>query len=116
MSDPGTLLLLALLVVCPLVVFWLLREGHGGSGEGDSHGADREPPVRLLTPMRPEDWRHDGLAMSSQLHPNSGKEGIKGIGRCSASRDPERPPAGQRPLRKGECMCSRRICELRPHF
>lgn len=55
MPDLGTLLLLALLLVCPLTMFWMMRHGHGGSGEGKSHGSDREPPVRILTPLRPED-------------------------------------------------------------
>ena len=55
MPDLGTLLLLALLVVCPLTMFWMMRHGHGGSGEGESDGPEHEPPVRILTPLRPED-------------------------------------------------------------
>lgn len=74
MSDLGILFLLALLVVCPLAMFWLMRSGHG-SGEGESHEPEREPPVRTLTPLRPEEWREAGQRERETKQPPAGTDG-----------------------------------------
>jgi hypothetical protein len=46
--ETGTLLLLALLLVCPLTMYWLMRQRHGGR---DSGGAG--PPHKPMTAEKP---------------------------------------------------------------
>lgn len=40
--DWGTLLLVALLLVCPLTMFWMSRRGHGGDGSDKPAASDEK--------------------------------------------------------------------------
>lgn len=40
--DWGTLLLVALLLVCPLTMFWMMRHGHRSDGSGKPGAPDKK--------------------------------------------------------------------------